>query len=98
MRYRVRSLIVYDCLKTEMGKVYALIDPMECFEAYPKHIRSHEHMHYHMYHESGFLTCISKRTYSEKSDSCISLWQMEPLIYNNDKSNLETVRNRSDKL
>ena len=49
-----KSLVVYDCSKTEMGKIYSLMDTMECSDAYPIHIRNEEHRHYYLYQESNF--------------------------------------------
>ena len=62
----VKSLVAYDCSKTEVGKIYSLMDTMECSDAYPMHIRSEAHKHYYLYQESNFRLaqvkeCIVKK-------------------------------------
>ena len=66
MRDQVKSLVVYDCSKTEMGKIYSLMDTMECPEAYPTYVRTRENERYYLYQESNFRRaqvkeCIVKK-------------------------------------
>ena len=60
------SLVAYDCSQTEVGKIYSLMDVVECAEAYPFQIKEEKNVLYHLYQESGFRRakvreCIVKR-------------------------------------